>query len=129
VNRQKSSTTRFAVTVLVIGLVALAGAACGRHGTPAATGTPVASQIASGTGATISIEAIASAPASTATVASPSVSASASAAPSAIAATGITPAAAATPDPLDAELKALDQTVNDVNSSISGTDASSSGGE
>jgi hypothetical protein len=131
VNRHRSSTARLAATALVVGLVGLAGTACGGHGIPATSGAPATSQAAqtSATGSAISADPTASAPVSTIAVASPSASASGSVAPSMVAAASKAPAAAATPDPLDAELKGLDQIVNDVNGSISGTDASSSGGE
>jgi hypothetical protein len=59
----------------------------------------------------------------------PEASESASSAPAATGAPSRTPVAANAPDPLDSELQGLDQIVNDLDGSISGTDQGSSGGE
>lgn len=132
VNRQHGSIARLTATVLVVGLVGLASMACGRNGSPVAPGSPGLTQAAPATQAEAAGPTIGGNPSFGALESSPAsadASAPASAAPSPSHTGSRAPVPAATSDPLDAELQALDQVVNDVNGSISGTDASSSSGE
>jgi hypothetical protein len=129
VNLKNGAFTRLTATILVVGLVGLASVGCGRHGAtaaPSSTGTP---QTAQGAGADPAASTVIAAESPSASLAMPEASESASSAPPATGAPSRTPAAANAPDPLDSELQGLDQIVNDVNGSISGTDPGSSGGE
>jgi hypothetical protein len=115
VHRQGSSVTRLAAVALLVG-VAVIG--CARHDSPVTTAgsTPaLQSSPATATSTPVSIV-TASAPID---AASPSESTDPSP----------TAAAAVTPDPLDSELSNLNNLINGVNSSVSGSDAGTSGGE
>ncbi len=129
VNRQNRSVTRLTAVVLVVGLVALASGACARHGSPSTLGSAGNSQAIQGTEAAPADSTVASDDLTSTSLGSPDASASGSTAASPTLSSSRTTAPAATPDPLDSELQALDQIVNDVNGSISGTDARASGGE
>lgn len=129
VNRKNGALTRLTATMLVVGLVGLASVGCGRHGAtaaPSSTGTPQTAQAA---GADPTASTVLAAESPSASLAMPEASESASSAPAATGAPSRTPVAANAPDPLDSELQGLDQIVNDVDGSISGTDQGSSGGE
>jgi hypothetical protein len=102
VNRKNGSVARLTAIMLVVGLVGLSSMACARHGSLAAPSSAATSQAAP------------------AARADPTASPASAASPQ---------APATTPDPLDSELQALDQVVNDVNGSISSIDPGSSGGE
>lgn len=109
---KSGSVARLTAMMLVVGLVGLSSVACARHGSPPAPSSAGTSQAA---------QAARTDPTAS-TVVSP-------ASPSASPTSSRTPAPATTTDPLDSELQALDQIVNDVNGSISSIDPGSSGGE
>ena len=112
-HRQASSVPRFAVAALLVGFAVIG---CAKHEGAATPGgsTPLvqASQVDQ------------TAPAPTA-VASDSAAPTESASPSA----SVDASVAATPDPLDSEINALNNLINGVNGSVSGGDAGTSGGE
>jgi hypothetical protein len=113
VNRKNGSVARLTAIMLVVGLVGLSSVACARHGSPAAPSSAATSQAAPAAWADPTASTVAGPE-------SPSASPASAASPQ---------APATTPDPLDSELQALDQVVNDVNGSISSIDPGSSGGE
>lgn len=127
-NGRNGSIARLTAIVVVVGLIALASVACARGG-PAATSNPSASLAAQVSGTAQPISTASDGPSIAAPDSSPNTSASGSPVTSPTAGASRTAAQAATPDPLDSELRALDQIVNDVNGSVSGSDASASGGE
>jgi hypothetical protein len=129
VNRQDRSVARLTVVALFVGLVGLAGVACARHNSPAATSPAATSQaaLAARAGTTSSTTVDSGTP--SASITSPEESPSSSWAPTPTSASGNGATPANTPDPLDSALQGLDRIVNDVNGSISATDPGASGGE
>ena len=108
-NRQLSSATRLAVIALLLGIAVVAcGRPNGATNNQPTSSTPAAQQ-------------------SQADPAAATLAPTPTYAPTDSTAAAASPAAAATADPLDSQLSNLDSLVNDVNGSLSGSDAS--GGE
>ena len=109
-NHLTSPVARLAAVALI---VALSAVACGRHDSSGPVATNPAPQ------------ATQAGPTDSGLVGSPSASVAASSTP----APDQSPAAATTPDPLDSDMQTLDQILGGVDSSLSGSDPGSSGGE
>lgn len=123
-NRQASTVTVLAAAAMLFG-AAVVG--CARHEGGATTAPAASIQAAQATQA----EATAT-PAATIVDATPGATDSAPSPQPTDAAVPTAPSgvtAAATPDPLDGQLANIDQLINGVNGSLSGSDAGTSGGE
>src|ERR1035437_5787710 len=122
VHRQVSSVTRLAAAALLVGL---GGVGCRGHG---GSGTAQPAYQSTVPSAEQPSEVAQSAPTLAPTPA-PTPAPTDSPAPSPMNAAAPTNAAAATPDPLDGQLSNLDNLLNGINGSLSGSDAGPASGE
>jgi pyruvate/2-oxoglutarate dehydrogenase complex dihydrolipoamide acyltransferase (E2) component len=124
VNRPARYVIKLGATALLVGAVAVG---CAGHDRGAANGHTSSSPAATAA-QTDAAEALPPAPVTTVAEATPAPADSPAPGDS-TASTGPANAPGATADPLDTNLSDLDQLLNGVNSALSGSDASASGGE